>query len=270
MRHKRAASKSACSAPAKDVDERNYVPTEAEVAATKAVLHKRTEQPQLPRLKCSKADNGARYTYDHPDQIIASCSAAVAIGAGDDRLASGLIGNLANVATRGNEVSYGNLNFSLAVVRGIEPKDAIEALLAVQMATIHNATMRAARRLANADMLQQHDSALNAVNKLARTFAVQVEALKKHRSAGEQTVRVEHVNVHEGGQAIVGIVHPPGGGGAAKIESQPHEPCATDERSSPVLGHVEANGKALPSPISARAQGVPVSRSTGRRANGTS
>ena len=36
-----------------------------------------------------------------------------------------------------------------------------------------------------------------------------------------------------------------------------------------LLGHVEANGKALPSPVSTRAEGLPVSRSTGRRANGT-
>jgi hypothetical protein len=108
-----------------------------------------------------------------------------------------------------------------------------------------------------------------AVNKLARTFAAQVEALKKRRSAGEQTIKIEHVTVNEGGQAIVGIVKPQGGGGAGKIESQPHEPCATDERSLPLLGEVKANGKALPSPISTRAQGVPVSRSTGRRASGT-
>jgi hypothetical protein len=49
------------------------------------------------------------------------------------------------------------------------------------------------------------------VNKLARTFAAQVEALKRHRSAGEQTIKVEHVTVNEGGQAVVGIVHPQGG-----------------------------------------------------------
>jgi Enolase, N-terminal domain len=52
----------------------------------------------------------------------------------------------------------------------------------------------------------QHDSAERALNKLARTFAAQVEALKRYRSGGEQTVRVEHVTVNEGGQAIVGTV----------------------------------------------------------------
>jgi hypothetical protein len=108
-----------------------------------------------------------------------------------------------------------------------------------------------------------------AVNKLARTFAAQVEALKKHRSTGEQTIKVEHVTINEGGQAIVGIVKPQGGGGAAKIESQPHEPCASVSKSPSLLGHVEANGQAMPGACGAQPEGVPVSRSMGRRADGT-
>ena len=50
------------------------------------------------------------------------------------------------------------------------------------------------------------------LNKLARTFSSQVEALKKYRSTGEQNIRVQHVNVSEGGQAIVGKVQTGGGG----------------------------------------------------------
>jgi len=34
-------------------------------------------------------------------------------------------------------------------------------------------------------------------------FASQVEALKKYRSGGQQTIKVQHVTVNEGGQAIV-------------------------------------------------------------------
>ena len=49
-------------------------------------------------------------------------------------------------------------------------------------------------------------------NKLARTFATQMEALRKHRNGGQQRVRVEHVHVHPGGQAIVGDVHHGGRG----------------------------------------------------------
>jgi hypothetical protein len=41
---------------------------------------------------------------------------------------------------------------------------------------------------------------------IARTFATQMEALKRYRTGGEQKVTVQHVSVSEGGQAIVGNV----------------------------------------------------------------
>jgi hypothetical protein len=41
--------------------------------------------------------------------------------------------------------------------------------------------------------------AVRAFNKLARTFAAQLEALKRYRTGGEQKVTVEHVTVNEGG-----------------------------------------------------------------------
>ena len=64
--------------------------------------------------------------------------------------------------------------------------------------------MTFARRLAHVDNIPQQDSAERAFNKLARTFAAQLEALKRYRTGGEQKVTVEHVTVNEGGQTIVG------------------------------------------------------------------
>ena len=58
-------------------------------------------------------------------------------------------------------------------------------MLAAQMAAVHNATMTFARRLNHVNIPQQ-DSAERAFNKLARTFAAQVLALKEYRSKGEQ------------------------------------------------------------------------------------
>src|SRR5215217_8219392 len=57
-------------------------------------------------------------------------------------------------------------------------------------------------------------------NKLSRTYAALLEALNRHRGKGQQKVTVEHVHVHEGGQAIVG--HVEGGGVTTKSENQPH------------------------------------------------
>jgi hypothetical protein len=44
----------------------------------------------------------------------------------------------------------------------------------------------------------------------------------RHRGKGQQKVTVEHVHVHAGGQAVVGMVETPGGGDRAKSEEQPH------------------------------------------------
>src|SRR5277367_6523938 len=54
--------------------------------------------------------------------------------------------------------------------------------------------------------IPQQDSAERAFNKLTRTFAAQMSALKEYRSKGEQKMTVQHVHVAEGGQAIVGNV----------------------------------------------------------------
>jgi hypothetical protein len=61
---------------------------------------------------------------------------------------------------------------------------------------------------------------LSQANKLSRTYGTLLESLNRHRGKGQQKVTVEHVHVHEGGQAIVGNVE--GGGMRTKWENQPH------------------------------------------------
>ena len=96
--------------------------------------------------------------------------------------------------------------FMVAAVKEISPRDGLEGMLATQMAAIHVATTRSARFLANASTRQQVEAHERCLNRLARTFAAQIEALRKYRNGGEQKVTVQHVNVSDGGQAIVGNV----------------------------------------------------------------
>ena len=134
------------------------------------------------------------------------------LGTADADFFDGLLGQLVNVGAQEKRIDERGTNFMLAMVRGIGPKDEIEAMMAAQMAAVHMTTMTFARRLAHVDNILQQDSAERAFNKLARTFAVQVEALKRYRTGGEQKVTVQHVTVNEGGQAIVGSVSPQVGG----------------------------------------------------------
>lgn len=94
----------------------------------------------------------------------------------------------------------------IALINAIKPQNELETLLAMQMAAIHQAAMTFSWRLSGAETIPQQDSAERTLNKLTRTFCTQIEALKRYRTGGEQKVIVQHVNVNDGGQAIVGAV----------------------------------------------------------------
>jgi len=106
---------------------------------------------------------------------------------------------------------------------GIAPKDEIEGMVAAQLVACHNATMECYRRamLPGQTHVGWNDN-LNHASKLSRTYAALLETLNRHRGKGQQKVTVEHVHVHDGGQAIVGNVETPGGGFASKSKGQPH------------------------------------------------
>lgn len=168
-----------------------------------------------PRIKVQVHDGAPKISLDHPNALVGQIQLMDAIGTKNMDFYDGLIRQLADVGRQGKTPEEQGLNFMLAVVKGIDPKDQVEAMLAAQMAAVHNATMTFARRLVQVENIPQQDSAERAFNKLARTFAAQVEALKRYRSSGQQTVVVQHVNVGDGGKAIVGNVinHPAGGRG---------------------------------------------------------
>ena len=109
------------------------------------------------------------------------------------------------------------INGALAAISGIGAQDEIEGMLATQMVATHIAATTVLGRLKGSETVLQQDSNGNLAVKLLRTFTMQVEALQRYRSKGQQKIVVEHVDVHAGGQAIVGTVNP---GGGCKEKSQ--------------------------------------------------
>ncbi len=102
----------------------------------------------------------------------------------------------------------------LAMHQGIRPKDTIESLLAAQMVATHNMAMEYSKRaMASGQHPDEVNANINRVTKLMRTFTAQVEALKKYRTGGQQTIQVQHINVNDGGQAVVGNIQGGGGNG---------------------------------------------------------
>jgi len=171
---------------------------------------------RTPRVQEVADADGAKVVQMDMSAEEGGAALMAALGTGDRHFMGGLLMQLGKIS--GQTADPEGLNFLLAAVEGIEPRDETEAMLAAQMAAIHSATLTLAARMNRTETIEQQNSASNALNKLARTFCQQVEALKRYRSGGEQTVRVEHVHVHEGGQAIVGSVATGGGGRGKKSE----------------------------------------------------
>ena len=93
--------------------------------------------------------------------------------------------------------------------------------MAAQLIASHSAAIECYRRaMIGEQSFEGRRENLNQANKLSRSFATLLDALNRHRGKGQQKVTVEHVHVHEGGQAIVGNVE--GGGVRTKSENQPH------------------------------------------------
>ena len=165
----------------------------AQQARIEAVAKKQTERADGPPMNLKIVDGVLQVTFTHAEPDLANVLMMADIGTCDPHFLVGMQGQ-------------GASNFLLSVVRGVQLRDELEAMLAVQMGAIHQATIMMARRLNHVDNLRQQDSAERALNKLARTYASQMEALKRNRTGGQQKVTVEHVTVNDGGQAIVGDV----------------------------------------------------------------
>ena len=228
-------------------DELDYTPTPQEGVALKAYLDRQGMRAPSPRFDVQYKGDLACLEPDHPDAAVGHLLVANSLATGNGAFSGGILKQLADVSRAGKRLTRDELNFVLAIVHEIEPRDPTEALLAAQMAAIHAAVMTAARRLTHSETIAQQDSNSNMLNKLARTFSSQIETLKRYRSNGEQTVRVthQHVNVNAC-QAVVGI-H--GGGGSDKIDNQSHAPEPARPVKAPGGAAMLSQEQTLPAPL---------------------
>ncbi len=138
-----------------------------------------------------------------------------------------------------------------AALIGIGPRDELEGMIAAQLLAAHNAAMECYRRaMLGEQTFEGRRENLNQANKLSRSYAALLEALNRHRGKGQQKVTVEHVHVHAGGQAVVGLVETPGGV-KEKSEEQPHAKQITDAPQPALWGE---NAKGEPMPIAGDAK----------------
>lgn len=104
-------------------------------------------------------------------------------------------------------ISEISVNAVLAFVEAAEPKNEMEAALAIQMACTHAAAMAVLNRVGGAYGGDRHVSLMaSAAARLLNAFTAQVETLRRVRNGSSQYMRVEHIHLEPGAQAIIGRV----------------------------------------------------------------
>jgi hypothetical protein len=196
----------------------------------------RSDGPKTKTPTPHNGDKSSATSPDHPNEADDCTRIMEVLGTTDPDFAKGIYAQLISASSRGDgRYDAVGLFFSLAAIKGKKPKDQFQAMLVVQATVTHMLTMKHASQLAQADLLAIQDSAERAYNKLARTFIMQLEALNRLETGGEQKVTVQNVSVSEGGQAIVGNVNQ-----GAREEPVEKTPALTDARQTamPIIGHV--------------------------------
>lgn len=184
------------------VDVRTVVPKSSDTSPT--LSRGRPVQVRLQRITCAvskvhppRGDN--RQWWKRLQRALGTTSS--------DFVNAALFQLQATAQLPGSGISEMTMNAALALIEAAKPRDEVEGALAVQMAATHMATMAVLSKLGAAHGSERRVALLGSTaSRLTRAYATQVEALRRLRNGGSQHVRVEHVHVNSGGQAIVGNV----------------------------------------------------------------
>ncbi len=202
---------------------KEYTPAEYRMMAS--FMEKAKARHEAPKLKIQHNPGEPANISPSNDALVSKLALWEAFGTTSADLQSYLMLEMIDAACRGGIVKpyeESNVNGVIAAMHGIAPRDEIEGMLASQMVATHFAAMRQMRKMKNSETIPQQDSNSNLAIKLLRTYTAQMEALQRYRGKGQQKMTVEHVHVHSGGQAIVGnVTRPEGGGVSDKNEEQP-------------------------------------------------
>jgi len=150
-------------------------------------------------------------------------------------------------------VSTQVMKASLAAIDGTRPENEMAAMLAAQFVATHSLAMDLLGRTRRAETVDCLSAYGGLATKLLRASIGLTDAMAKLQRGGEQTVRVEHVHVHSGGQAIVGPVSHQGPGASLKTQDQSDGKLFTHAPCTPLLGPIEAEWSPVPLASSAGA-----------------
>lgn len=105
-----------------------------------------------------------------------------------------------------------SVNYSLGVLNELKPRDLLEYHLITQMIMTHQLFEKASTRANVKDQNPARiDEYVKNMSKLSRLYLNQLKELTRYRNNGQQKVKVEHVHISDGGQAVFGDISTGGG-----------------------------------------------------------
>ncbi len=131
------------------------------------------------------------------------CALTRITGTDDQDLAKDIIDRAIFAMPMANGKEH-NTNVVYQSLSDCEPKDSLEAKLCAQCTALYAQGMQYLSRVEKSDMMCQIEFNMKCAIKLLRLHNETTEALARYRRKGEQKVVVQHVNVNDGGKAIVG------------------------------------------------------------------
>jgi hypothetical protein len=206
------------------------------------------KRPLSPGVKFDPNEqDGHVLTAPHSDLLLWALQVKDAFGTRSSSIATTFLDQLMRLVpdawdedagcSRPNEIE---LNAALAMVVDLGPRNIAQAALAAQMVAVHWMQMRlSAQALNRGNLILANDAAL--AGKMARTFALQLEALNKlqgKQKTARQSIRVrkelhQHVHYHDTRGTVQNDGQPPARGNSAP-----------DRRSA--LPSSDARGERLP------------------------
>jgi len=103
-----------------------------------------------------------------------------------------------------NKSKAENLNLVVEFLNEVKPKNVVEAMLYTQFLTMQEIGMTHLQRAEAAETQQLADFRMRTAVKFLNLQHSALDKLLKYKSGGEQKVVVQHVQVNDGGKAVVG------------------------------------------------------------------
>ncbi len=178
-------------------------------AVLKGQLPKLEASLDRPSVKFDADDKGNLAIYNPKGSVLALAEIANTTGCMGKDAGIVLLNQVMNLLPPDSQQEANALSDWM---NGIAPENEVEGMLAAQMVASHYMVMKFAARASKNDTHVSIDANTKRMTKLMGAFSKHLETLQKYRNKGQQTIQVQHVQVNDGGQAIVGNVTQTKGG----------------------------------------------------------